>query len=84
MASIEADHEARKKLTEADGQARTANAIKWPHEQCKRRIKTRKVLPFAEAPAMFCWSRTASGMRKVNRWQTLNEDSGHVLVGLAP
>jgi putative transposase len=53
--------------------ARTTNAIERLHEEFKRRIKTRTVLPFADSAAMLFWALLASGqinMRKVDGWQT--------------
>jgi transposase-like protein len=51
---------------------RTSNAIERLHEEFKRRIKTRTVLPSAETAAMLFWALLASGqitMRKVDGWQ---------------
>ena len=56
--------------------ARTTNAIERLHEEFKRRIKTQTVLPSAETAAMLFWALLAAGqitMRKVDRWQTLNQ-----------
>ena len=56
--------------------ARTTNTIERLHEEFKRRIKTRTVLPSAETAAMLFWSLLASGqitMRKVDGWQSLGE-----------
>ena len=41
--------------------ARTTNAIERLHEEFKRRIKTRTVLPSAETAAMLFWALLASG-----------------------
>src|SRR5271168_798634 len=57
--------------------ARTTNAIERLHEEFKRRIKTRTVLPSAETAAMLFWALLAAGqiaMRKVDGWQTLNQN----------
>ena len=56
--------------------ARTSNAIERLHEEVKRRIKTRTVLPSAGTAAMPFRALLASGqitMRKVDGWQTLAE-----------
>lgn len=50
------------------------NAIERLHEEFKRRIKTRTVLPSADTAAMLFWALLASGqisMRKIDGWQTL-------------
>ena len=52
----------------------TTNAIERLHEEFKRRIKTKTVLPSADTAAMLFWALLASGqinMRKVDGWQTL-------------
>src|SRR3954465_15737467 len=57
--------------------ARTTNAIERLHEEFKRRIKTQTVLPSAETAAMLFWALLAAGqiaMRKVDGWQTLNQN----------
>jgi putative transposase len=54
--------------------ARTTNAIERLHEEFKRRIKTRTVLPSADTAAMLFSALLASGqinMRKVDGWRTL-------------
>src|SRR3982075_4172989 len=54
---------------------RTTNAIERLHEEVKRRIKTKTVLPSADTAAMLFWALLASGqinMRKVDGWQTLS------------
>jgi len=66
--------------------ARTTNAIERLHEEFKRRIKTRTVLPSAETAAMLFWALLASGqltMRKVDGWQTLAERPADLPVDLA-
>ena len=53
---------------------RTTNAIERLHEEFKRRIKTRCLLPCAETAAMLFWALLASGqitLRKVDGWQSL-------------
>ena len=58
--------------------ARTTNAIERLHEEFKRRIKTQTVLPSADTAAMLFWALLASGqinMRKVDGWQTLQQNS---------
>jgi len=52
------------------------------HEEFKRRIKTRTVLPSAETAAMLFWALLASGqitMRKVDGWHTLTQKLASVL-----
>jgi putative transposase len=54
---------------------RTTNAIERLHEEFKRRIKTRCLLPCAETAAMLFWALLASGqitMRRVDGWPTLD------------
>ena len=54
--------------------ARTTNAIERLHEEFKRRIKTKTVLPSADTAAMLFCALLTSGqiiMRKVDGWQTL-------------
>ena len=66
--------------------ARTTNAIERLHEEFKRRIKTRTVLPSAETAALLFWALLASGqitMRKVGGWQTLAEPLAVAPVDLA-
>jgi putative transposase len=57
---------------------RTSNAIERLHEEFKRRIKTRTVLPCAETAAMLFWALLASEqitMRQVDGWQTLAREA---------
>src|SRR5712691_3113314 len=66
--------------------ARTTNAIERLHEEFKRRIKTQTVLPSAETAAMLFWALLASGqinMRKVDGWQTLNQNLAEQPIDLA-
>ena len=66
--------------------ARTTNAIERLHEEFKRRIKTQTVLPSAETAAMLFWALLASGqivMRKVDGWQTLDEQPSKQAIDLA-
>ena len=66
--------------------ARTTNAIERLHEEFKRRIKTRAVLPSAETAATLFWALLASGqitMRKVDGWQTLARKPAAVPLDLA-
>ncbi len=54
---------------------RTTNAIERLHEEFKRRIKTRCLLPCAETAAMLFWALLASGqitLRRVDGWPTLD------------
>src|SRR6266566_452590 len=56
------------------------------HEEFKRRIKTQTVLPSAETAAMLFWALLAAGqitMRKVDGWQTLNENLADKPIDLA-
>jgi transposase-like protein len=65
---------------------RTSNAIERLHEEFKRRIKTRTVLPSAETAAMLFWALLASGqitMRKVDGWQSLAEKPSDQIIDLA-
>jgi transposase-like protein len=53
---------------------RTTNAIERLHEEFKRRIKTKCLLPCAETAAMLFWALLASGqitMRRVDGWPSL-------------
>src|SRR5271169_1594738 len=66
--------------------ARTTNAIERLHEEFKRRIKTQTVLPSAETAAMLFWALLAAGqiaMRKVDGWQTLNQNFAEQPIDLA-
>jgi transposase-like protein len=66
--------------------ARTTNAIERLHEEFKRRIKTQTVLPSAETAAMLFWALLAAGqiaMRKVDGWQTLNQNLAEQPIDLA-
>src|SRR6202158_5179785 len=66
--------------------ARTTNAIERLHEEFKRRIKTQTVLPSAEPAAMLFWALLAAGqiaMRKVDGWQTLNQNLADKPIDLA-
>ena len=65
---------------------RTSNAIERLHEEFKRRIKTRALLPSAETAAMLFWALLASGqitMRKVDGWETLDEKASDQIIDLA-
>src|SRR3954464_5991764 len=65
---------------------RTTNAIERLHEEFKRRIKTQTVLPSAETAAMLFWALLAAGqiaMRKVDGWQTLNQNLAEQPIDLA-
>ena len=64
----------------------TSNAIERLHEEFKRRIKTRTLLPRAESAAMSFWALLASGqitMRKVDGWQTLADKPADRVIDLA-
>jgi transposase-like protein len=66
--------------------ARTTNAIERLHEEFKRRIKTQTVLPSAETAAMLFWALLAAGqitMRKVDGWQTLDQNLADQPIDLA-
>src|SRR6202030_1162656 len=66
--------------------ARTTNAIERLHEEFKRRIKTRTVLPSAETAAMLFWALLAAGqitMRKVDGWETLTQGLADKPIDLA-
>jgi putative transposase len=66
--------------------ARTTNAIERLHEEFKRRIKTKTVLPSAETAAMLFWALLAAGqitMRKVDGWQTLSHKLADTPIDLA-
>ena len=55
---------------------RTSHAIERLHEEFKRRIKTKTVLPSAETATILFWALPTSGqitMRKVDGWRSLNE-----------
>ncbi|MBK8175131.1 MAG: transposase [Rhodospirillales bacterium] len=66
--------------------ARTSNAVEWPHEEFKRRIKTQTVPPSPETAAMLFWTVLAFGqiaMRKVDGWQTLATKPTDAVIDLA-
>ena len=66
--------------------ARTTNAVERLHEEFRRRIKTRTVLPDAETAPMLFWALLASGqivMRKVDGWETLAEPLSTTSIDLA-
>jgi transposase-like protein len=66
--------------------ARTTNAIERLHEEFKHRIKTQTVLPSVETAAMLFWALLAAGqiaMRKVDGWQTLNQNLADKPIDLA-
>ncbi|GGC72387.1 hypothetical protein GCM10011504_57410 [Siccirubricoccus deserti] len=66
--------------------ARITNAIERLHEELKRRIKTKTVLPSAETAAMLFWALLASGqisMRKVGGWKTLGQPPAKSSIDLA-
>ena len=66
--------------------ARTTNAIERLHEEFKRRIKTQMALPSAETAAMLFWALLAAGqiaMRKIDGWQTLNQNLAEQPIDLA-
>ncbi len=65
---------------------RTTDAVGRPHEGFERRVKTRTVLPSAEAAAMLSWALLASGqitMRKVDGWQSLGRPPSTSAIDLA-
>ena len=65
--------------------ARTTNAIERLHEEFKRRIKTQTVLPSAE-PQPCCSGILTAGqiaMRKIDGWQTLNQNLAEQPIDLA-
>jgi putative transposase len=66
--------------------ARTTNAVERLHEEFKRRITTRTVLPSPETAAMLFWALLASGqitMRKVDGWPTLAARPTDAVIDLA-
>jgi transposase-like protein len=67
--------------------ARTTDAIERPHEEFRRRIRTRTVLPEAETAPMPFWAPLASGqitMRKLDGRESLSAPLADQAIDLAP
>ncbi|MGH8113668.1 MAG: IS256 family transposase [Rhodanobacteraceae bacterium] len=65
---------------------RTTNAIERLNEEFRRRIKIQCVSPCGNTVCMLFWALLASGqitLRKIDGWQTLNEDPHKIELDLA-